>query len=79
MGDKLLTLEEWANANYASPPGIKTLQRWARERKIYPPPEKHGKEYKVQPGARYLDPTTPIRSLPSSPTPASKPRLADRI
>ena len=33
-----------------------TLQRWARGGNIYPAPEKHGREYRVQPGAIYIQP-----------------------
>lgn len=80
MMQKMLTLEEWAAATYETPPNIHTLRRWARERKIYPPPQKHGKTYRVVPGAQYQDPTTPVRSLPSPQTAArGRPRLADRI
>ncbi|MCB5320866.1 excisionase [Yersinia intermedia] len=33
-----------------------TLQRWARGGNIYPAPEKYGREYRVQPGAIYIQP-----------------------
>ena len=54
---KLLTLEEWAEETYRSKqPTPQTLQRWARGGNIYPAPEKHGREYRVQPGAIYIQP-----------------------
>ncbi|WP_332629358.1 excisionase [Citrobacter sp. ESBL3] len=54
---KLLNLQEWANSTYSTPPSLSTLRRWAREGRIYPAPELHGKEYKVQPDAIYVDPS----------------------
>ncbi|EPC4018112.1 excisionase [Enterobacter ludwigii] len=53
---KLLNLQEWAAEVYTTPPSLSTLRRWTREGRIYPAPELHGKEYKVQPGAIYVDP-----------------------
>lgn len=54
---KLLTLEEWSKETYKSKqPSIKTLRRWARNGNIYPAPEKHGREYRVQPEAIYIQP-----------------------
>ncbi|MGG7670041.1 excisionase [Yersinia sp. J1] len=54
---KLLTLEEWAAETYRSKcPTTQTLQRWARGGNIYPAPEKHGREYRVKPGAIYIQP-----------------------
>lgn len=54
---QLLTLEEWDEETYKSKPhSIKTLRRWARSGNIYPAPEKHGREYRVQPGAIYIKP-----------------------
>lgn len=55
---KYLTLESWADMHYESPkPTLQTLQRWARKGNIYPAPEKHGSQYRVQPGAIYINPT----------------------
>ncbi|MBJ8823560.1 excisionase [Citrobacter europaeus] len=54
---KLLNLLEWANSTYSTPPSLSTLRRWAREGRIFPAPELHGKEYKVQPDAIYVDPS----------------------
>lgn len=53
---KLLNLQEWAGEVYTTPPSLSTLRRWTREGRIYPAPELHGKEYKVQPDAIYVDP-----------------------
>ncbi|ELO4292071.1 MULTISPECIES: excisionase [Enterobacter] len=53
---KLLNLQEWAAEVYTTPPSLSTLRRWTREGRIYPAPELHGKEYKVQPNAIYVDP-----------------------
>ncbi|MEW8792305.1 excisionase [Klebsiella michiganensis] len=53
---KLLNLLEWAAEVYTTPPSLSTLRRWTREGRIYPAPELHGKEYKVQPDAIYVDP-----------------------
>ncbi|MBJ6567659.1 excisionase [Enterobacter hormaechei subsp. hoffmannii] len=53
---KLLNLQEWAAEVYTTPPSLSTLRRWTREGRIYPAPELHGKEYKVQPDAIYVDP-----------------------
>lgn len=54
---KLLNLLEWASEVDSTPPYLSTLRRWAREGRIYPPSELHGKEYKVQPDAIYVDPS----------------------
>lgn len=40
---KLLNLLEGANSTYSTPQFLSTLRRWARERRIYPAPELHGK------------------------------------
>ncbi|HGW5368786.1 TPA: excisionase [Enterobacter hormaechei] len=53
---KLLNLQEWAAEVYTTPPSLSTLRRWTRKGRIYPAPELHGKEYKVQPDAIYVDP-----------------------
>ena len=53
---KLLKLQEWAAEVYTTPPSLSTLRRWTREGRIFPAPELHGKEYKVQPDAIYVDP-----------------------
>ncbi len=75
---KLLTLEQWARETYGDhSPGIDTLRRWARESRIFPPAEKHGRTFFVQPTAIYIDPTKPIaRSAPAKPRRGS---LAEKI
>lgn len=60
---KLLNLQEWAAEVYTTPPSLSTLRRWTREGRIYPAPELHGKEYKVQPDAIYVDPRKKICAL----------------
>jgi predicted site-specific integrase-resolvase len=57
----LLTLQEWANHAYETPPALNTLRRWAREGRIQPAPEKHGRSYFVQPEARYVELTARLR------------------
>ncbi|MCG8155165.1 excisionase [Brenneria goodwinii] len=54
---KLITLNEWCERHYSgNPPTIQTLQRWARAGKIYPAPEKHGREYRVREDAVFINP-----------------------
>lgn len=76
---KMLTLEEWAQTVYGEhPPAMVTLRRWAREARIYPAPEKHGRAYFVRADARYIDPSKPV----PAPAPAAKPAprsLVERI
>lgn len=75
MGDKLLTLEEWAERVYGDrPPSNTTLRRWIKNSMIYPQPEKHGKFYRVLESARYSDPTKPARQ----PAPQQAARPAPR-
>lgn len=54
-----VTLTEWAAARFKRVPHIVTLRRWAREQHIEPAPERVGREWKVDPRARYV-------ALPSS-------------
>lgn len=54
---KLLNLQEWADLTYSKPPSLSTLRRWVRNGRIYPAPELHGKEYKLQPDSIYVDPS----------------------
>jgi hypothetical protein len=76
---KMLTLEAWAGSVYGdSQPALVTLRRWARESKIYPVPEKHGRAYFVREDARYIDPSKPVPpDLP--PARGGGVRLIDRI
>ena len=60
----LLTLKTWATETYPdNPPTTVTLRRWARNGNIYPPPEKHGREYKVVPDAFYIKPNKAEKAL----------------
>lgn len=52
---KLMNLLEWANSVYSTPPSLSTLRRWCREGRIYPAPERHGKEYRLLPDSIYVD------------------------
>lgn len=55
MNGRRITLEAWALAEYGDDaPCIATLRRWAREGKVLPKPEKHGRTYYIEPGARYV-------------------------
>lgn len=52
--DKLLTLTEWAERVYGdNPPSLATLRRWARDCRIYPTPERHGRSYYLPASARF--------------------------
>lgn len=62
---KKITLQDWADANYAKPPAAKTLQRWARDGWIFPLPEKHGRSYQVEAHARYVGPNPDPRVIAS--------------
>ncbi|PVY83985.1 excisionase [Pantoea ananatis] len=64
---KLLNLQEWASTTYSMPPSLSTLRRWAREGRIYPCPELHGKEYKLHPDSVYINPRKLTRNLTSHP------------
>ena len=49
-----ITLRAWAEQNFDPPPKPKRLQRWARDCWIFPIPEKIGREYYVDPDARFI-------------------------
>lgn len=51
-----VTLDEWAAAEFKTPPSPNTLRRWAREGRIAPKPIKHGRSYYVESNARYHEP-----------------------
>lgn len=56
MSPALISLETWAAQVYGEDaPSIGTLRRWARDGKIQPVPQKHGRSYFVQPHAIYVD------------------------
>lgn len=60
MTAKLITLQQWAKNTYGeAAPCMNTLRKWARNNKIAPPAEKHGRTYFVEPGATYIQPGKP--------------------
>ncbi|WP_337021803.1 excisionase [Pantoea anthophila] len=60
---QLLNLTEWLSETSSQPPSLSTLRRWAREGRIYPCPELHGKEYRLHPEAVYLNPRKRVRNV----------------
>lgn len=67
---RLIRLSDWLKVTYGNAaPCIHTGRRWAREMRIYPPAEKHGREYYVRPDARYIDPANPPADLLNGATP----------
>lgn len=55
MTAKLITLKSWASATYGdAAPKMPTLYKWAKNALIYPVPEKHGRDYFVDPEAQYV-------------------------
>ena len=51
---KLISLRAWAKRVYGDEaPAQTTLRKWARTAQIEPIPQKHGREYFVEPDARY--------------------------
>jgi hypothetical protein len=63
---RLITLEAWVLATYGKALSIATARRWVRDGFIYPVPEKHGRAYYLDPGARYVDPANPPADLKPS-------------
>jgi hypothetical protein len=60
---RMTTLEQWAVLTYGDmAPTITTLRSWARDGRIYPIPEKHGRSYFVDREAVYVSPRAQIRS-----------------
>lgn len=56
----MIPLRIWAErlwGEYA--PTDKTLQRWTRDRKILPMPQKRGRAYFVKESAQFVDPKDP--------------------
>lgn len=51
-----VTLDEWAAAEFKTPPSANTLRKWAREGRIAPAPIKHGRSYYVESDAHYSEP-----------------------
>lgn len=56
-----ITLEAWIEQTYGGAVKIGTARRWCREGRIYPAPQKHGRQYFLAPEARYTDPHVPVR------------------
>lgn len=50
-----ITLRTWASRKWDPPPCPRTLQRWVKNANIDPPAEKVGREYYVDPDAKYID------------------------
>ncbi|WP_092459707.1 excisionase [Pseudomonas sp. NFACC45] len=61
-----LTLTEWANDHFRTPPSSNTLRKWAREGRIIPLPIKHGRNYYVESNARYREPAQLDRTTGSN-------------
>ena len=55
-----ITLLAWSAKHYDPPKPIGTVRRWQRLGLIFPPPEKHGRDYRVEPDARYIPPDDPV-------------------
>ena len=51
---KKITLKAWAAARYDPPPSARTLQKWAREGDLHPPPVKLGRCYYISPKAMHI-------------------------
>ena len=50
-----MKLENWARTLYGDDaPDPRTLRRWAREGRLFPPAEQHGKCWFVSPDAKYI-------------------------
>jgi len=63
MTRTMMPLEDWAELIYGgSAPSIHTLRRWAREGRIQPAPQKHGRMYFVRQDATYLDSRRLVRA-----------------
>lgn len=49
-------LQTWLDQTYGrDAPTRKTAQRWCKTGKIYPSPEKHGRDWMLVPDAIYVD------------------------
>ena len=54
--ENLLPLEAWARKVYGDfAPSIGTLRRWVRDGRIHPQPEKHGRSYRLEQEAKYIN------------------------
>lgn len=52
---KRITLPAWAAQHWDPAPSQRTLERWTRDGRILPAPQKVGRAYYVLPTARYVD------------------------
>lgn len=50
-----IPLRTWAERLWSPVPSQRTLERWTRDGRILPPPQKVGRAYYVLPTARYVD------------------------
>lgn len=60
---KWITLQEWAERKFASPPHENTLHRWAKDGSIVPAPWKAGRDWYVDPDARHANEPVPNKRL----------------
>lgn len=75
---KLITLAEWAESKFSQPYKKGTLWMWARTGRIYPPPEKIGRNWWVKPNAEYVNPHNP-KDVAQKAKPESQLKLVERI
>lgn len=75
---KTITLLEWAEQKFSQPYKLNTLRMWARTGRIYPAPEKIGRDWQVNPNAQYVNPRNP-KDVAEKAKPANKYRLLERI
>ncbi|MGH1475218.1 excisionase [Yersinia proxima] len=60
-----ISLKEW-NEQRDRPRSMKQIYRWVEAGKIYPPPERVGKEYEVESTAIYRNPADRTNPIPST-------------
>jgi hypothetical protein len=67
MSDQMILLSIWAGRKFDPPPCQRTLQKWARDGRIYPKPIRIGRPYWVQEDAVIVKPQSipPITVLES--------------
>jgi predicted site-specific integrase-resolvase len=51
---KWMTLRQWAEQTFATPPHINTLHNWINDGRIHPPPKKIGRLWHLRPNAEYV-------------------------
>lgn len=71
---KLIRITTWAASKFEDVPADKTLWRWARGGRIWPPPKKVGRNWLVSPDARYVDRDDPVLGSVIYGTPSKKTR-----